>query len=67
MWEHYTKNTTFEKKTTKDEIRRQPENVHAYLKGMEEGPESRDAQTLKEYAKGAMTGDDEKMRNYLIK
>ena len=52
MWQQYTKKSTFDEITTKDEIRRNAEKVHAYLKAMESGAEHPDAKTLREYAEG---------------
>ena len=43
MWDQYTKNTAYKQSTGKDQFRRDPEQVHAYLKRMEEGEDSADA------------------------
>ena len=43
MWQQYTKNAGYQEATTKSQLRRQPEQVHAYLKKMEEGEDSADA------------------------
>ena len=48
-------------------MKRDPEQVHAYLKTLEEGVYSEDAQTLKQVAEGQIQKDDAKMQNYLIK
>ncbi len=67
MWQQYSKEAKYTKETNDNEVRRRPEEVHAYLKKMEEGPDSEDAQTLSEVASGAINKDDQKMQNYLIR
>lgn len=37
MWEHYQRNKVFEQSASSDEIRRNPEQVYAFLKRMESG------------------------------
>jgi hypothetical protein len=48
-------------------MKRDPEQVHAYLKTLEEGLGSEDAKTLQKVAEGQIQKDDTKMQNYLIK
>ena len=67
MWGEYTRRASFQDTTRPQQIKRDPEQVHAYLKTLEEGVESEDAQTLKKVAEGQMQKDDAKMQNYLIK
>lgn len=67
MWAEYAKSADFEQATSAGQVRRQPEQVHAYLKRMEEGEDSQDAQTLSQWADGKITNEDEKMQHYLIK
>ena len=67
MWSEYTKRTSFQEQTRTQHMQRDPEQVHAYLKTMEEGIESEDAQTLRKVAEGQIQKDDSKMQNYLIK
>lgn len=67
MWSQYTRKAAHNEATSQGQIRRQPEQVHAYLKRMEEGPESEDAQTLTSWADGKLATDDQKMQNYFIK
>ena len=58
MWSQYTRNSDFQEATSKAEIRREPEQVHAYLKTMEEGQDSSDAKTLSDVAAGTIAKDD---------
>lgn len=67
MWAQYSRSADFKQNTTKQQFKRQPEQVHAYLKQMEEGGDSQDAQTLKQWADGQLEKDDRNMQNYLIK
>ena len=52
MWQEYTKRASFQDSTRPQQIKRDPEHVHAYLKTLEEGVGSEDAQTLKKVADG---------------
>ena len=67
MWQEYTKNADYQQATTKSQLKRNPEQVYSYLKTMEEGPDSQDAQTVSEWASGKITSEDQKMQNYLIR
>ena len=67
MWSQYTRNADYNVATAKPQIKREPEQVHAYLKQMEEGASSQDAETLKQVADGSISKDDVKMQNYLIR
>lgn len=67
MWEQYTKQSKIDLHASDDEIRRKPEEVHAFLKNLEAGVNDTDSKTINEIAVGALKKDDEKMRNYLIK
>ena len=67
MWQEYTKRASFQEKTRDQQLKRDPEQVHAYLKTLEEGIYSEDAKTLSEYAQGNITKEDSRMQNYLIK
>ena len=67
MWSQYTKRASFQESTRPQQMKRDPEQVHAYLKTLEEGAASEDAQTLQRVAEGQMQKDDAKMQNYLIK
>ena len=69
MWQEYTKKASFEQETRSQQIQRTPEQVHAYLKQLEEGVESQDAQILREHAQkaetritGEVTQDDTRMQ-----
>ncbi len=50
MWQEYSKNASFQSETRPQQIRRSPEQVHSYLKSLEEGIDSEDAQTVREHA-----------------
>ena len=52
MWQEYTKRASFEESTRPQQMKRDPEQVHAYLKTLEEGLESEDTQTLTKLAEG---------------
>ncbi|CDW91766.1 UNKNOWN [Stylonychia lemnae] len=67
MWTQYVRNSNFQRYTNDNEVRREQENVHAFLKKMEVGEDHEDAQTVAKVATGQMDKDDIKMRNYLIK
>ena len=74
MWQEYTRNASFKSETRPEQIRRSPEQVHSYLKKLEEGVDSEDAQTLQAHAdksqnsiNGAINAEDVKMQQYLIK
>ena len=67
MWELAVKSSEFSQISRKEEIRREPEKVHATLKNMELGSDHQDAKTITDWAKGAISKDDVKMQNYLIK
>ena len=67
MWEQYTKRSQIENNASEHDIRRKPEEVHAFLKNLESGLDHPDSKTITEVAIGALKSDDEKMRNYLIK
>jgi hypothetical protein len=55
MWEQYTRNQDFMNSTNDDEVRRQPEQVHAYLKRMESGADHPDAKIINDIAQGNIT------------
>lgn len=67
LWAQYVRNSNFERNTNINEIRREPEQVHAYLKRMESGENNEDAEVISKIAMGEMAKDDVKMKNYLIK
>lgn len=50
MWEQYTINSNFKRFTNDDEIRREPEQVHAFLKRMESGAQNEDTQVVTKVA-----------------
>ena len=69
MWEEYTRSASFKSETRPEQLRRSPEQVHSYLKGLEEGIDSEDAKTVREHAQradtrvnGEITSEDVKMQ-----
>ena len=69
MWQEYTRNASFQSETRPQQIRRSPEQVHSYLKKLEEGVHSEDAKILQDHAEksenrinGSITSEDVKMQ-----
>eukprot|EP00347_Sterkiella_histriomuscorum_P012200 403369512 len=67
LWTQYVRNAEFQRKASADEIRREPELVHAYLKRLESGADNQDAQTITKLALGEIDKSDVDLKNYLIK
>ena len=58
MWSQNTCNSDFHEATSMAEIRREPEQVHSYLKTLDEGQYSSDAKTLRDVNSGTIAKDD---------
>lgn len=67
LWTQYVRNAEFQRQASNYEIRREPEQVHAYLKKMESGADHEDTKVIAKLAQGEIDKNDIDLKNYLIK
>ena len=67
MWSHYAQLKALRDGSTHQEIEENLPHVASYVRGLQEGHDSADAQTLAKWAKGDLTIEDKQVRDYYIK
>merc|ERR1712086_997412 len=66
MWTKYTQLQALRQGSTPKEIAREIPRVAAFVKGLQDGPEHQDTQTLRRHAEGELEFEDKRVRDYYI-
>mmetsp|Transcript_33068 Transcript_33068/g.50728 ORF Transcript_33068/g.50728 Transcript_33068/m.50728 type:complete len:99 (-) Transcript_33068:22-318(-) len=67
MWTRYTQLKALREGSTPKKISQDLPQVAAFVRGLQDGPESFDSKTLSSWAEGDLTFEDKQVRDYYIK